>query len=381
MFDAIAAFIRAQYPGEGPIPLHAPRFAGREKALLAECIDSTFVSSVGPFVTEFEQRFATYVGSAHAVAVVNGTQALFLALKLLGADAGGEVITQSLTFVATANAIAATGARPLLLDVDRATLGLSPEALERFLRSEVELRLGVPYNRRSGRRLAACVPMHTLGHPGRIEELRSLCDTWGLPLLEDAAESLGSRYRGRHTGSFGRIGIFSFNGNKILTTGGGGMLVTDDPQLAGRARHLSTTAKQPHPWEFVHDELGYNFRLPNLNAALGLAQLERLPLMLEEKRQRAAAYCQFFEGLGVEFVREPAHARSNYWLCSILLADRQQRDALLESTNRQGIQTRPLWRPMHLLELYRDCQGGPLPVTEELYQRLVSLPSGVRGET
>lgn len=377
MFEDIVRFIRDQYPGKEAIPLHAPIFPGAEKRYLNECIDSTYVSSVGPFVERFERAVADYVGSRHAVAVVNGTQALFVALQLAGVQAGCEVITQALTFVATANAICYAGAQPIFIDVEEASLGMDPAALERFLQSHGDRREGGAYNRRTGRRIAACLPMHTLGHPCRVDELARICREWGIALVEDAAESLGSWYRGRHTGTFGLLGVFSFNGNKIVTTGGGGMIVTDNEELARRAKHLTTTAKVSHPWEFVHDEVGYNFRLPNLNAALGLAQMESLPNFLEDKRRLAQRYEQFFRGTEFGFVAEPDQAESNYWLNAVLLSDEKERDRFLQHTNRSGVMTRCLWRPMHLLPMYGHCQSDSLAVTENLYRRLVNLPSSV----
>jgi perosamine synthetase len=378
MFEDIIHFIRDQYPGQETIPLHAPVFAGREKAYLAECVDSTYVSSVGSFVDAFEESVARFVGSSFAVAVVNGTQALHVALQLAGVKAGCEVITQALTFVATANAISYAGAEPVFIDVDRETLGMSPQALQGFLEKHARIENNRLLNRHSGRPLAACLPMHTLGHPCRIDALAEICQEWQLPLVEDAAESLGSYCRGRHTGTFGRLGIFSFNGNKIVTTGGGGMIVTDDEALACRAKHLTTTAKLPHRWEFVHDEVGYNFRLPNLNAALGVAQMETLPLFLRSKRNLAERYSQFFEQAPGDFVREPVNGVSNFWLNAVLLESEQQRNQFLEATNELGVMTRCLWRPMHLLDIYRHCQRDDLTVTEELYRRLVNLPSSVR---
>lgn len=377
MFEDIIRFIREQYPEQETIPLHAPVFAGQEKAYLAECVDSTYVSSVGSFVDAFEESVARFVGSSFAVAVVNGSQALHVALQLAGVEAGCEVVTQALTFVATANAISYAGAEPVFIDVDRETLGMSPQALQGFLEKYGRIENNRLINRQSGRPIAACLPMHTLGHPCRISELAEICQEWQLPLVEDAAESLGSYYHGRHTGTFGRLGIFSFNGNKIVTTGGGGMIVTDDEELACRAKHLTTTAKLPHRWEFVHDEVGYNFRLPNLNAALGVAQMESLPLFLKSKRGLAIRYSQFFEQKSGNFISEPPNGVSNYWLNALLLDNEQQRNQFLEATNEAGIMTRCLWRPMHLLDIYRDCQCNDLAVTEGLYRRLVNLPSSV----
>jgi aminotransferase in exopolysaccharide biosynthesis len=311
------------------------------------------------------------------VAVVNGTNALQVALRLVGVERDCEVLTQALTFVATCNAIAYTGAEPVLLDVDRETLGLSPEALSAFLQNNAELRDEGCFNRTTGRRIAACQPMHTFGHPARIDEIAELCAEWRIPLVEDAAESLGSWYKGQHTGTFGRVGVFSFNGNKIVTTGGGGMIVSDDEELARRAKHLTTTAKVPHAYEYVHDELGFNFRMPNLNAALGCAQMDQLEGFLAAKREVMERYRAFFDGAGVEFVTEPDGARSNYWLNAIIVESREARDAFLEATNEQGVMTRPIWRLMSELPMYADCQHDGLKVSKWLEERVVCLPSSV----
>jgi len=372
----LVSLIRNIY-SESFVPLHRPVFAGTERADLVECIDSNFVSSVGEKVTEMERRVAEYSGAGHGVAVVNGTNALQVALRLVGVERDCEVLTQSLTFVATCNAIAYLGAHPVFVDVDRKTMGLSPDALEEFLEEFGERRGNGCYNRASGRRIAACQPMHTFGHPCRIDEIADICRAWGIPLVEDAAESLGSFYNGRHTGIFGRLGVFSFNGNKIVTTGGGGMIVTDDEELAKRAKHLTTTAKVPHPYEYVHDELGYNFRMPNLNAALGCAQMEQLPGFLVAKREVAERYAAFFDEQEVEFVREPEGCQSNYWLNAIILDSRQERDDFLKATNDQGIMTRPIWRLMSELPMYEHCQHDGLEVSKWLEERVVNLPSSV----
>jgi aminotransferase in exopolysaccharide biosynthesis len=369
-------FIRDAF-GERKMPLHRPVFDGNEKAYLSECIDSNFVSSVGARVVEFEQRIAAYVGAKHAVATVNGTAALHVALRLAGVSADCEVISQALTFGATCNAICYTGARPVFVDVDRDTMGLSPEALLRFLKSEAVMKDGIPFNKQTGRRIAACLPMHTFGHPCRIDAIASICSEYGIPLVEDAAESLGSWYQGRHTGTFGRLGIFSFNGNKIITTGGGGMIVTDDPALAAAAKHLTTTAKVPHPYEFVHDQVGFNYRMPNLNAALGCAQMEQLAGFLETKRTLAGRYIEYFGRRGVEFVKEPAGARSNYWLNAIVLDSLDQRNEFLERTNAEGVMTRPIWRLMSKLDMFRDCQNDGLTNSLWLEDRVVNIPSSV----
>ena len=329
MTDALIREVRALY-GSDFIPLHRPIFEGAEKAYLTDCVDSNFVSSVGERVTEFEERMAAFVGARHAVATVNGTAALHAALAVAGVEPGDEVLTQALTFVATCNAIAYTGAAPVFADVDADTLGLSPAAVRRFLAEQTDPAPdgGGRLNRATGRRIAACLAMHTFGHPCRIEELVEVCDAYGIPVVEDAAESLGSWMGERHTGTFGRLGTLSFNGNKVITTGGGGMIVTDEDDLAARARHLTTTAKAPHGYEFFHDELGFNYRLPNLNAALGVAQMERLPAILAAKREVARRYAAFFEGRPEAFIAERAGTTANYWLNAVRVGSRAERDAL-----------------------------------------------------
>ncbi|MCF6265838.1 MAG: LegC family aminotransferase [Desulfuromusa sp.] len=378
MFEKPFDFIRQQFGNQNSIPLHEPTFSGNEKKYLAECIDSTFVSSVGVFVDKFEQAVADFVGSNHAIAVVNGTQALFVALKSLGADASCEVLTQSLTFIATANAIHYTGAAPVFLDIDPHTLGLSPVAVKEFLQQQTELRNGQCVNKISGRTIAACLPMHTCGHPCQVEELQVLCAENNIQLIEDAAESLGSRVTTGHTGTLGKVGVFSFNGNKVITTGGGGMMVTDDEELAQKLRHLTTTAKVPHPWEFIHDEIGYNFRLPNINAALGLAQMEQLPLFLKNKQELAKSYREFFAGSEIRYLEEPAGSQSNFWLNTILLPTEEQKEAFLDQANQQGIGARSLWRPMHLLNIYRHYQRDAQITAEQIYRHAVNIPSSVR---
>ncbi|WP_082829956.1 LegC family aminotransferase [Ectothiorhodospira sp. BSL-9] len=375
-FAAVVATVRSMY-GEGFIPLHRPVFEGHERQYLVECIDSNFVSSVGARVTEFEERVAAFTGARFAVATVNGTAALHMALHVAGVGPGDEVITQALTFVATCNAIRYGGAQPVFVDVDQDTLGMGPQALRRFLETHARRRGGECYNRVTGRRLAACVPMHTFGHPCRIREIVALCDEYGIAVVEDAAESLGSWVGERHTGTFGRLGTLSFNGNKVITTGGGGMIITDDEALAHRARHVTTTAKQPHAYEYVHDEVGYNYRLPNLNAALGCAQMERLPEMLAAKREVARGYAAFCEGRDWHFVNEPEGARSNFWFNAFVLGSMDERDAFLEYTNAQGVMTRPAWRLMHRLEMFKDCQHDGLEHARWLEERLVNLPSSV----
>lgn len=375
--NKLLALVRDIYGGGGPIPLHRPVFSGTERDDLVACIDSNFVSSVGEKVTEMERRVADFAGARFGVAVVNGTNALQVALRLVGVERDCEVLTQALTFVATCNAIAYLDAKPVFVDVERATLGMSPDALRAFLEEFGERREEGCFNRRTGRRIAACQPMHTFGHPCRIDEIALLCEEWGIPLVEDAAESLGSYYQGRHTGTFARLGVFSFNGNKIITTGGGGMIVTDDEALATRAKHLTTTAKVPHPYEYLHDELGYNFRMPNLNAALGCAQMAQLDGFLATKRDIAGRYAAFCDEPGIEFVREPAGAQSNYWLNAIVLGSKEERDAFLEYSNGQGIMTRPLWKLMVDLPMFSDCQHDGLAMSRWLEERVVCLPSSV----
>jgi len=377
-FSQLFDFIKNQYPNDSPILLHAPRLRGNESAYLQECVDTEFVSSVGKFVDQFELDFARFTGAKHAVAVVNGTQALYIGMYLMGVTRGDLVLTQSLTFVATANAIAYTGAEPFFLDVDPDTLGLSHQALEEFLEQECEEREGSCYHKASGKRVSACVPMHTLGHPCRIDLIQELCESRGIPLIEDAAESLGSYYRGKHTGLFGKLGAFSFNGNKVMTTGGGGMIVTDDEALAKRAKHVTTTAKLPHKYEFDHDEMGFNYRMPNINAALGVAQLERLPEFLADKRKLAAEYQSFCQAQGLEFFTEPEGAQSNYWLNALLLEGPEERQAFLEESNGQKILCRGLWRPMHQLSMCQNFLKGDMTQTERIFARIVNLPSSVR---
>lgn len=375
-FPALVGRVRSIY-GEDFIPLHRPIFEGNERQYLVDCIDSNFVSSVGAKVTEFEQRIAAFTGSKYAVATVNGTAALHVALQLAGVQRGNEVLSQALTFIATCNALSYTGAEPVFIDVDRDTLGMSPEALRRWLSANAEVRDGQAFNRATGRRIAACVPMHTFGFPLRIAEVVAVCNDYGIPVVEDAAESLGSYVDGRHTGTFGKLATLSFNGNKVITTGGGGMIVTDDEALAKRAKHITTTAKIPHPYEFVHDEVGYNYRLPNLNAALGCAQMERLEEMLAIKAEVARRYAAFFEGTGVRFVQPIEGATANWWLNAIVLEDETQRDALLEYTNSQGVMTRPIWRLMSRLEMFKHCQHDGLENSQWLEARVVNLPSSV----
>lgn len=380
MFESLARFIRDQYRTDDFIPLHAPVFNGHERQYVAETIESTFVSSVGEFVDRFERDMVQYTGSARAVATVNGTAALHVALQLAGVRRGDLVVTQPLTFVATSNAIAYCGAEPVFVDVDRETLGLSPKALDAWLQENAFLNNdGECQSLADARIIRACLPMHTFGHPVALDALLDVCKRWKLALVEDAAESLGSFYKGRHTGTFGVLGTLSFNGNKIITTGGGGMILTDEA-LGARAKHLSTTAKQPHPYEYVHDQIGYNYRLPNLNAALGCAQLEQIETFVGAKRVLAERYAEHLRDSDLQFFSEPPGCRSNYWLNAVICESRQQRDELLRVANEQGIMTRPIWALMNHLPIYAHCRRGELSNAEWLEARVVNLPSSVLPE-
>ena len=363
--------------GDEFIPLHRPLFNGNERQYLVDCIDSNFVSSVGEKVTEFEGKIAEFTGSKYAVATVNGTAALHVAIELAGVKPGDEVISQALTFIATCNAITYAGAKPLFIDVDLDTMGLSPTALQSFLEKNAEKRSSGVFNTVSGKRISACVPMHTFGFPCRIKEIALICDDWGIALIEDAAESLGSYVGSRHTGNFGSMATLSFNGNKVITTGGGGMLITDDSELAKRAKHITTTAKVPHPYEFVHDEIGYNYRMPNLNAALGCAQMERLGDFLTVKRQLADQWDVFFDGKGPCFVKAIDGNRANHWLNTVILDSREDRDQFLKLTNENNVMTRPIWTLMSELPMFKDCQTDGLENSIWLEGRVVNIPSSV----
>jgi aminotransferase in exopolysaccharide biosynthesis len=379
MFEKIVSFIKSLYPAENPVPLHAPRFSGNEKKYLIDCIDTTYVSYVGQYVNRFEDAIRQFTGVKYAVAVSSGTAALHVALLLAEVSPGDEVITQPLTFIATANAITYCNARPIFVDVERSTLGLDPEKLNDFLLHNAILKSdGRCYNKITCNKIAACVPMHTIGHPVRIDQIIEICKRYKIPVVEDAAEALGSFYKGQHTGTFGTLGILSFNGNKPVTTGGGGMIITNDETLAIKAKHLTTTAKQPHPWEFVHDDVGYNYRMPNINAAVGCAQIESFAGVLENKRNTAQMYKQFFQEIGIPFITEPAYARSNYWLNAIILKDREEREQFLVYTTGKGIQTRPVWKLMPNLPMYHHCLCTSLESAQWLEDRLVNIPSSVR---
>jgi len=381
-FQEIINFIRTLYKKpEGIIPLHAPIFAGNEKKYLEECIDSTYVSSVGKFVDRFEEMVAEYTGAKKAVVCVNGTNALHMALLLLGVERDDEVITQPLTFIATCNAISYIGAHPVFVDVDIETMGMSPRSLRTWLEKNVELKpQSISYNKTTGRRIKACVPMHTFGHPCRIDEIVKICEEYHIELIEDAAESIGSFYKGQHTGIFAKIGVLSFNGNKTITTGGGGMLLFQDEELGKYAKHLTTQAKVPHRWEFVHDHIGYNYRMPNINAAMGCAQMEQLPVFLLSKRQIAKQYEEFFSALhqsDFSFFKEPKDAISNYWLNVIILKDKDERDEFLKITNGDGVMCRPTWQLMNKLPMFENCQTNDLSNSIWLEERVVNIPSSL----
>ncbi|MDD3505502.1 MAG: LegC family aminotransferase [Sulfurimonas sp.] len=360
------------------VPLHEPRFVGNEKKYLCDCVDSTFVSSVGEYVDRFENEFAQVIGAKYAVATVNGTAALHVALILADVERDDEVITQPLTFVATCNAISYIGAKPVFVDVDLDTMGLSPISLQEFLETHCEIQNNRCINKTTNKIVKACVAMHTFGHPCRIDEIKKICDSWHVALVEDAAESLGSYYKEKHTGTFGKVGVFSFNGNKIVTSGGGGVIVTDDAALAKKAKHLTTTAKIAHRWEYVHDAIGYNYRMPNLNAALLVAQLEQLENFLVSKRDLAMQYKEFFSDKNINFMTEPKDAKSNYWLQAVLLDNKKQRDEFLEFTNTNGVMTRPIWRLMNELDMFKGCQSTVLENAKYLEQRVVNIPSSAR---
>jgi len=376
----LVEFIKSLYPGASPVQLHAPVFSGNEKKYLLDCIDSTFVSYVGPYVTQFEKMTARFTGARYAIAVVNGTAALQVALQVAGVKPGDEVITQALTFAATASAIIHAGAEPVFVDVDQNTMGMSPERLEDWLVQNTDSAASAehPIDEMTGKPVSAVVPMHTFGHPCRIDEIKMIADKYHIILVEDSAESLGSYYKGKHTGTFGLAGILSYNGNKTITTGGGGMIITNDEEFARRARHITTTAKLPHRWEYAHDEAGYNYRLTNVGAAIGVAQMEKLAEYLKNKRETAEKYEQFCREHGLAFVHEPEGAVSNYWLNAIVMNDRKERDAFLEFSNNNGVATRPIWRLMNKLDVYRHCQRDDLINSQWREDRIVNIPSGVR---
>ncbi|MFN9116382.1 MAG: LegC family aminotransferase [Bacteroidota bacterium] len=378
LYTETVNYIKELYPNKSFIPLHEPKFNGNEKAYLINTIDSTFVSSVGAYVDQFEAMMREYTGAKYAIAVVNGTAALHIALQLAGVKKGDLVITQALSFVATCNAISYLNAEPCFVDVSAKTLGMCPDALKSFLK-DVEVVNNTPIHKPTGKRIGACVPMHTFGFPAEIDTLVNLCNQYHIPLVEDAAESIGSTYKGKQTGTFGLLGTYSFNGNKTITCGGGGIIVTNDDKLGPLAKHLTTQAKVPHKWEFVHDHIGYNYRCPNLNAALACAQLEQLNAFIENKRETAKLYENFFANSPLSFITEPADTVSNYWLNAILTDSKEERDAFLTYTNSNGVMTRPVWTLMHKLTMFAHCIHDDLTNSLDIEARLVNIPSSVRG--
>jgi len=394
-YQPILDFIRSLYQGKETILLHEPYFGGNEKKYVLDCIETNYVSSVGKYVDKFEEMMRNFTGAKYAIATVNGTAALHIALKLAGVQPGDLVITQPLTFVATCNAITYCGAEPVFVDIDSETLGMSPDSLESWLKQNVDIvdkglggletqssklsQPSQPYiaiHKATKRHIAACVPMHTFGHPCKIDSIVEICDRYNISVVEDAAESIGSYYKGKHTGTFGKLGILSFNGNKTITTGGGGMILTDNDELGPLAKHITTTAKKPHPWKFEHDMIGYNYRLPNINAALGCAQMEMLPEILKNKRETAQIYQDYFKTIAdIEFIIEPKDCISNYWLNAILLKNIEERDDFLEQANKQKVMCRPAWFLMNKLEMFSQSLKADIPISELIESKLVNIPS------
>lgn len=378
-FKKTIDFIKSIYGNQKFTPLAVPVFIGNEKKYLNECIDTTFVSSVGKFVDRFEDDMAKYTGCKRAVVCVSGTNALHMSLMLAGVERDDEVLTQALTFIATCNALSYIGAHPVFIDVDRDTMGLSPVAIREWLTKNAEIKDGQCYNKHTGRRVRACVPMHTFGHPVHLDELVEVLNEYNIPLVEDAAESIGSLYKGKHTGTFGKVGALSFNGNKTITTGGGGMMLFNDEELGAFAKHITTQAKIPHRWEFRHDHIGYNYRMPNINAALGCAQLEHIEEYVASKRETAKAYEEFFKDIPeIEFFVEPKDTRSNYWLNVVILKDKEAQQSFLQYTNDNGVMTRPIWELMNRLPMFEKCENDGLKNTIWFADRVVNIPSSVR---
>ena len=378
-YSKTIGFIKEVFGNQEFTPLAVPVFAGNEKKYMEECIDTTFVSSVGKFVDRFESDMAAYAGCKKAIVSVSGTNALHMSMMLVGVKRDDEVLTQALTFIATCNAISYIGAHPVFIDVDKNTMGLSPDALKEWLVKNAEIKNGQCYNKNSGRRVKACVPMHTFGHPARIVEIANLCEEYHIELVEDAAESIGSLYKGKHTGTFGKVGAISFNGNKTITTGGGGMMLFNDEELAAHAKHLTTQAKVPHRWEFRHDHVGYNYRMPNINAALGCAQLENLDKFIASKRQLALEYAEHFKNVeDIQFFTEPGDTFSNYWLQAVILKDKAAQQEFLQQTNDNGVMTRPIWELMNRLPMFEHCENDGLENTIWFADRVVNIPSSVR---
>jgi aminotransferase in exopolysaccharide biosynthesis len=378
-FKKITDFIKGLFPGFEKIPLHAPIFNGNEKKYVIETIDSTYVSSIGSFVNRFEEMMCEITGAKHAIAIVNGTSALHLSMILAGIEDKDEVLSQSLTFIATCNAISYLNATPVFIDIDKDTLGMSPNSLLNFLEQYAEKKNdGFTYNKQTGKRIKACVPMHSFGFPCRIDEISKICKQYNIVLIEDAAESIGSYYQEVHTGLFGLMGTFSFNGNKTVTCGGGGAIITNDAEIARKAKHLSTQAKVSHPWSFIHDEIGFNYRMPNINAALACAQLEQLNLFVENKRMLAKQYSQFFDQNNLQYVKEINGAKANFWLNTLILESSEERDLFLEFTNSNGVMSRPVWDLMHTLPMFENCFKTDLSNSIWIADRLVNIPSSVR---
>ena len=379
MFNDFIDFVREIYSKKKFIPLHEPKFIGNEKKYLNQCIDTTFVSSAGKFVDELEEKITNYLGIKYAIATTNGTSALHTSLILAGVGQDHEVITQPINFIASSNAISYCNAKPIFVDVDIDTMGLSPSALRSFLENNTKIKNKQCINKKTNKVIKACIPMHTYGHPCKIDEIKKILEKYFIFLIEDSAESLGSLYKDKQTGTFGHLGVFSFNGNKIITAGGGGCIVTNDEVLAKKAKHLTTTAKIPHKWDFNHDMIGYNYRMPNLNAALLLAQLENLDNFISNKRKLANRYENFFSDSEFNFYKEPKFSQSNYWLNTILLKNKQLRDEFLEETNSKGIMTRPVWKLMNELKIFKECQCAELKNSKYLEKRIVNIPSSVIG--
>ncbi|NQY10972.1 MAG: LegC family aminotransferase [Flavobacteriales bacterium] len=378
MPDSIIKYIKELFPNQENIPLHEPRFTGSEKTYLNECIDSTFVSNIGPFVEKFEDSIKEYTGAKYAIALTNGTSALHLSLAALDIQPGDEVLTQPLTFVATANAIAYHKASPVFIDIDEDTLGMAPNNLFNFLNQVVEVRDDVPYNIETGNRIVACIPVHTFGHPCEIDDIVSICEEVNLPVIEDAAAAVGSFYKEQHTGTFGLAGIFSFNGNKIVTTGGGGAIITNDEAYYKKLSHLATTAKVPHASDTVHNDIGYNYKLSNLNAAVGCAQLEKIGGYLENKRELTSKYFEALADSNIQLIEEPVNTKSNYWLNALLFEDSESKEAFIKMAQAEGVMAKSVWTLMSELEMYKDCFSDDLSVAEDLSARIALIPSSVR---
>jgi perosamine synthetase len=378
MYSHIIQEIKSIFPNQDFIPLHEPRFIGNDKAYVVDAIESTYVSSVGKYVDQFESMMRDYTGAKYAIACVNGTAALHMSLILAGVKRDELVITQAVSFIATCNAISYIGAEPVFIDIDKSSLGMSPEALLSFLNENAKIETGSCIHIGTGKRIAACVPMHTFGHPLDIDAILEICNTYSIPLIEDAAESIGSKYKGQHTGTFGLLGAFSFNGNKTVTCGGGGVIVTNSEAIAKMGKHLTTQAKTPHRWEFNHDYIGYNYRLPNLNAALACAQMEQIDDFIKNKRALSAMYQKFFSDTDVHFVSEPKDTHSNYWLNAILLKDKAEQIKFLTESNDNGVMTRPIWTLTNKFPMFSHCIQDDLANSRDIENRLVNIPSSVR---